>query len=126
VWVLLRPTNLDALDELMQEEAGAVVLEVGSAKSPSARAVGVTIRAVAATFEPDRVTFACIDADQYPELAAEFKVRCVPTILFMLDGEILDAAMGKIDPTRLHRRVDWLIDRAEGEGFFARLLRRRA
>ena len=124
--MLFRPTNLDALDELMQEETGAVVLEVGSSRSESARAVGRSIQAVSGLFDPDRVTFASLDADAHPELAAEFKVRCVPTILFMLDGEILDASMGRIEPARLRKRVDWLIHRAEGEGFFARLLRRRA
>jgi thioredoxin-like negative regulator of GroEL len=114
------------VEALMQEDAGAVVIEVGTRRTSAEREAGRVVRSVAKAHDGPEVTFATLRADLHPDLADTFAVRSAPTILFVLDGEILDAIVGRIEPTTLAKRVAWLARRAEGMSFFARLLRRRA
>jgi hypothetical protein len=46
-------------------------------------------------------------------------------LLFIVDGEILDAVVGRMDARRLAKKADWLLARARGDGLFTRLFRRR-
>ncbi len=107
------------------QDAGAVVIEVATRDTSASRAMGLAVQAVAEELS-ERVLFATVRADLHPALADGFEVRSLPTILFVLDGEVLDAMVGRIDAAQLRKRVEWLARRAEGVGFFARLLRRRA
>ena len=111
--------------EALMQDAGAVVIEVATRRTAPARAMGRVVRSVAEELS-ERVVFATVRADLHPALAERFEVRSLPTVLFVLDGEVLDAMVGRIDAKQLRKRVEWLARRAEGVGFFARLLRRRA
>jgi thioredoxin 1 len=114
------------VEALMQEDAGAVVIEVATRRTSASRVVGRVLQSVAKAHAGPPVAFATVRADLQPALAQRFEVRSLPTILFVLDGEIVDAMVGRIEAASLAKRVGWLARRAEGVGFFARLLRRRA
>jgi thioredoxin 1 len=115
----------DDVDALMQPDAGPVVLDFWSTTCGPCRAMAPDFEAVARSYGEERITFAKIQTDRHPELAQPFHIRSVPTLLFISDGEILDAVVGRMDAARLTKRVDWLLSRARGEGFFSRLFGRR-
>jgi thioredoxin 1 len=115
----------DDVDALMQQDAGPVVLDFWSTTCGPCRAMAPDFAAVAERYTDERIVFAKIQTDRYPELAQPFRIRSVPTLLFVCDGEILDAVVGRMDAQRLTKRVEWLLARARGEGFFSRLFGRR-
>jgi thioredoxin 1 len=116
----------DDVDELMQPGAGPVVLDFWSTSCGPCRAMAPDFEAVARRYGEERIIFAKIQTDRHPELAQPFRIRSVPTLLFVADGEILDAVVGRMDETRLTKRVEWLLSRARGEGLFSRLFGRRS
>lgn len=120
---LERPDDVDAL---MQPGAGPVVLDFWSQTCGPCHAMAPDFEAVARRFETDHIVFAKIQTDEHPELARPFSIRSVPTILFVNDGEILDAIVGRMDEQRLSNRVQWLLSRARGEGFLSRIFGRRS
>ena len=44
--------------------------------------------------EFDKVTFYSVDVDQAPDLAQKFKVKSLPTVVFLQDGEEKERALG--------------------------------
>ena len=115
----------DDVDDLMQPGAGPVVIDFWSQSCGPCRAMAPDFEAVARQFGDERIVFAKIQTDRHPELAQPFHIRSVPTLLFVSDGEILDAVVGRMDAARLSKKVDWLLSRSRGEGFFSRLFGRR-
>lgn len=44
--------------------------------------------------EFDKVTFYSVDVDQVPDLAQKFKVKSLPTLVFLKDGEEAERVLG--------------------------------
>lgn len=114
----------DSVDALMQSDAGAVVIDFWSSSCGPCKAMAPDFASVAEHFEQDPVRFIKIQTDAYPELAAPFSIRSVPTLLFVRNGEILDAVVGKLDAQRLAKKTIWLLNKTERRGIFSRLLGR--
>src|SRR5688572_25632211 len=119
--VLHDVTTPDAMDELMSEGGGSVVLDFWSTTCGPCLAMAPDFKAVAAAHADAPVKFCKVQTDAHPELAAAFRIRSVPTILFVHDGEILDAVVGRMDAARLDKKVRWLLAKARGDGFFRRM-----
>ena len=114
-------TTPDEVEALMAEDAGPVVFDFWSSTCGPCRAMAPHFAKVAEDFAGEDVVFAKIQTDRYPELAAAFQIRAVPTLIFAHRGEILDAVVGAMPAPALTRKVRWLLDKAEGKGFWARL-----
>lgn len=55
-----------------------------------------------------RVKVAKVDVDSSPELAARFRIRGVPTMLFFRDGKVVDQVVGLLPPNQLAERFESL------------------
>ena len=55
-----------------------------------------------------RVTFAKVNVDEHPALAARFGVRAIPTLLLFKDGELADRAVGAQPEAEIRKRLDAL------------------
>ena len=55
-----------------------------------------------------RVKVAKVDIDSSPELAARFRIRGVPTMLFFRDGKVVDQVVGLLPPAQLAQRFESL------------------
>ncbi|WP_405610271.1 thioredoxin [Polaribacter sp. Asnod1-A03] len=56
----------------------------------------------------DDVTIKKINVDEYPELAAKFNVRNIPTLIFFKNGEPKDRHTGLITERNLRSKIDRL------------------
>ena len=56
----------------------------------------------------DDVIIKKINVDEYPELAAKFNVRNIPTLIFFKDGEPADRHTGLITEGNLRSKIDRL------------------
>ncbi|MCA9553944.1 MAG: thioredoxin family protein [Myxococcales bacterium] len=62
----------------------------------------------------------------HPELAEPFHVRALPTTAFVMDGQIMDVAVGAMDGARLTKKVEWLLSKSRGESWWTRLTGKKA
>jgi thioredoxin len=111
-----------ALDRLMQPDGGTWVIDFWAPWCGPCKAMGPHFEAVAKEFASEPVRFAKVDTEAHPELGAAFNVQAIPTLLFIHNGEVLDVNVGALDAVRLRKKVDWLLSKARGEGFFTRLV----
>lgn len=115
--------SLEQLQPLMSPEGGAAVIDFWSPTCGPCLAMANDFAHVAAQFDADEVRFYKVDTSVHGYLAAQFNITSVPTILFVLDGQVLDAVIGKMDARRLGNRAEWLVDKKErrGKGLLGRL-----
>ena len=77
------------------------------------KAMSPTFDRVASQFEGE-VRFLKVNTEQAPELAGAFGIRSIPTLLVLLDGEVIDSSVGLTDEATLSRMARKALDRAQG------------
>jgi thioredoxin 1 len=114
----------ERLETLMSPEGGAAVIDFWSPTCGPCMAMARDFEHVAGQFDPEEVAFFKVDTSRQGHLAVPFRITSVPTILFVLDGSVLDAVVGRMDARRLGERAEWLLTkklrRAKG-GLIGRL-----
>jgi thioredoxin-like negative regulator of GroEL len=112
----------EQIEDIMREGGGTVVLDFWSETCGPCMAMADDFREVAAQFDPAEVRFCKVNTGTHGFLAAPFKVRSIPTILFIHDGKILDAVVGKMSARDLGEKSEWLLQKAKRKpGLLARL-----
>lgn len=113
----------DEVEAIMSPEGGAVVIDFWSPTCGPCMAMADDFTTVAGQFEPDEVRFCKVNTGSHGWLAAPFRIMSVPTILFVLDGEVVDAVVGRMDAQRLGKRAEWLLAKKQrkGKGLLGRL-----
>ena len=56
-----------------------------------------------------KVTFGEIDADEYSEIAVQFGIESVPTLLFFNNGKVVDQILGMISRSELSDKLKTLL-----------------
>lgn len=128
----VKPTEPTPYDELQTQEeveaimspgGGAVVIDFWSPTCGPCLAMAQDFAEVAEQFERGEVRFCKLDTEAHPELAVPFNIRAVPTILFVHDGRIVDAAVGRLSAKALGEKSEWLLGKARKKpGLLRRLL----
>lgn len=55
-----------------------------------------------------------VDVDAYPEVAARFMVRSVPTLMLLRDGQVLGLHVGALSKSQLERFVSLNLNPSKG------------
>lgn len=111
----------EQIEDLMQPGGGAAIIDFWSPSCGPCMAMAPDFAAVAEEFDEDPIMFCKINVGESPHLAAPFKIRSTPTVLFVNDGEVLDAVVGRMDGNRLYKRAEWLLKKSTGGGILSRL-----
>lgn len=110
------------IEDIMREGGGTVVLDFWSETCGPCMAMAADFEHVAAQFEPGEVRFCKVNTGSHGHLAEPFHVRSIPTILFIHDGKILDAVVGKMNAKALGEKAEWLLAKAKRKpGLLGRL-----
>ena len=111
----------DDVESIMAEDGGAVVLDFWSPSCGPCMAMAADFEHVAGQFDPEEVRFCKVNTATHGHLAAPFKIRSVPTLLFVLDGQIRDVVVGKMDARALGQKAEWLLKKRNKTGLLSRL-----
>ena len=111
------------LEEVMASSAGPVVIGFWSSNCEASHAMAPHFDAVARSYTHEDLLFCRIQVDRVPDLAAPFGLRTVPSVILLVDGELVDACVGRIEARRLTRQVEWLLSyvRERQQGLLSRL-----
>lgn len=102
----------DEIDAIMREGGGTVVIDFWSETCGPCMAMAADFEHVAAQFDRNEVRFCKVDTEHFGHLAAPFRIRSIPTLLFIHDGQILDAIVGKMSSSALGEKTEWLLAKA--------------
>ena len=121
-------TTAKLLDEVMSADGGPALIDFWAPWCGPCRAMGPEYEAVSDTYSEHPVSFYKLDTEAHPELARRFKVRSIPTLIFVHEGQILDSMIGAANQGRIAKKVNWLLKKAgheapeaAGGGLFSRL-----
>lgn len=69
------------------------------------RLIGPVIDELASDYE-GRATIGKVNVDENPEISMKYKVRSIPTILFIKDGEVVDKHVGTATKAALEEKLN--------------------
>lgn len=72
------------------------------------RMIAPIVEELAAEYEGKVVVAKC-DVDSNDDVAAEYKVRNIPTLVFLKDGQLVDKHVGAISKDALKAKIDALL-----------------
>ena len=75
---------------------------------PPCKVIGPIVEELAADFE-GVARVAKLDIDANPEVAAQYDVRSIPTLLFFQDGQVVDRAIGVVPKQELADKLSALL-----------------
>ncbi len=72
------------------------------------RMIGPVVEELASEYEGKALISKC-NVDDHGEVAAQFGIRSIPTILFFKDGELVDRVVGAVPKSTLKQKLDSLV-----------------
>lgn len=98
-------------DEFIKQELKDneyVVVKFGAEWCGPCKQISPVLDELADTYQ-DRLKYIPIDVEESYEIATEYKVRNVPTILFLKQGEVMDKVVGSTSRATLVEKIETLI-----------------
>ena len=110
-----------AVEAIMSPDGETAVIDFWAPWCGPCKSMAPHFDKVAQDNADTEVGFYKINTEAHPAFGRAFNVRSIPTLVFVDKGEILDVHIGFMNHERLQKKVDWLLSKARGEGFFTRL-----
>ena len=85
-----------------------ILLDIGATWCGPCKALAPIIEEIAAEYE-GKALVCKVDVDEAPEIAAEFRVRNVPTVLFIKDGVLVDKSVGLVAKATLTDKLNTMM-----------------
>jgi thioredoxin 1 len=85
-----------------------VLLDIGATWCGPCKALAPIIDEIAAEYE-GKVLVCKVDVDEAPGIASEFRVRNVPTVLFIKNGVAVDKSVGLVAKATLTDKLNALL-----------------
>lgn len=112
------------LERLMSEDGGPAIIDFWSPTCGPCKLMAPHFEAVANELADEPIRFIKVNTAAQAALAQPFNIHSVPTLLFVNDGQILDVRVGALSGPALHKKAQWLLRKARGEGFLSGLFSR--
>ena len=85
-----------------------VLLDIGATWCGPCKALAPVIEEIAAEYE-GKALVCKVDVDEAPGIASEFRVRNVPTVLFIKNGAAVDKSVGLVAKATLTDKLNTLL-----------------
>ena len=105
-----RPVDVDVeeWDAVVRKATVPVVVDFHATWCGPCQTMGGILREVAEEYD-GQVLIAKVDVDRNPELAQKFKVRSMPTLMFMQNGKRLDKHVGIMGTSPLKKKINRML-----------------
>ncbi len=92
-------------DQEVIQSTTPVLVDLWAAWCSPCRMIAPVIEELAGTYQ-GRMKMGKLNVDDYPQLAARFRVMNIPTLLLMKQGQEVDRIVGVLPKDELVRRID--------------------
>jgi thioredoxin 1 len=89
----------------VESSAKPVLVDFWAEWCPPCRLLASTFERLAANYG-DKITFAKVDVDELPEVAVQYGIRSIPTLLLLDEGEVVEEIVGPRSYQDLARILD--------------------
>lgn len=86
-----------------------VMVDFWAAWCGPCRLIAPTVEQLAEEYAGKGLKVGKLDVDQNPQLAGNFGVRSIPTILFFRDGKVVDQLIGALPKAHFAEKIDALL-----------------
>lgn len=85
--------NSENFESLVLNQPGTVLVDFWATWCPPCRALGPIIEQVAAD-NKDKAVVGKLNVDESPEIAGNYGIASIPTVLVFRDGQVVDSIVG--------------------------------
>lgn len=100
--------NTTNFEEIIKNKEELVLVDFWAPWCGPCKIIGPFLDELSIQFENNLIV-AKVNVDENPELAAQFGIRNIPTILFFKKGEIVDKSVGVSNKANLENKINSLI-----------------
>lgn len=97
----------ETFDELIKTDK-PVMIDFGATWCGPCKALAPIVDEIASEYA-DRAIIGTADVEQCPAIAARYRIRNVPTVLFIKNGEIKDKSVGLVQKSTLTDKLNALL-----------------
>jgi thioredoxin 1 len=94
-------------DEVLQNNA-VVMVDFGATWCGPCKALAPVVEEIANEYD-GRAAVCKADVEECSSIAARFRIRNVPTVLFFKNGELKDKSVGAVQKSTLTQKIDALL-----------------
>ncbi|MCR5193172.1 MAG: thioredoxin [Bacteroidales bacterium] len=85
-----------------------ILMDIGATWCGPCKALAPIVEEIAAEYE-GKALVCKVDVDDAPGIAAEYRVRNVPTVLFIKDGALVDKSVGLVAKATLTDKLNAIL-----------------
>lgn len=104
---MLVEVNNDNFEEILKCEL-PVLMDVGATWCGPCKALAPIVDELSEEYD-GKMLFAKVDVDEASDIAARYRIRNVPTVLFIKNGEVVDKSVGLVAKGTLVEKINALI-----------------
>lgn len=101
---MVQDLNTNNFDQLINQTPGLHAVRFWAEWCGPCRMMAPIYQQAAAALH-DQAHFAEVDIDAVPELASQFRVQSIPTVLLFKDGQVVDKMIGAASQTQLQQLI---------------------
>lgn len=94
-------------DEALVATAGLLMVDFWAEWCGPCRAIAPVLDELVNS-SAGRLTLAKVNVDENPGLAARYRIRSIPTLLFIKEGKVVDQVIGAVPKAHLQKKLDTL------------------